>query len=322
MNKELLLYVKKLSKSDKKTLSQKALKAAEEVGELAKAVLPFDNAYATNHRFVERQKILEEAADTILTALSVAYDLDFNNDEIESMMWEKTLKWDTLQRKEQDLKYPVPYEIHITVSLPDYSNVESTKQTFLEACAKASVKPIVLDLSSASGEQIRDVMTSSKHLGTNSTAYRESERIATVLRTYHLSIVRIKIETVPWHPAAPQNAGDVMPANCYFEAHIPFLITSKASAEELEVFCKRTDLHLSRNAFKVHGDGSFTVMATYRKYTGTYKEFQAAVEKITSMFDDSAFAGKTITEFSIYDTKISHDFPWMLSSEPKNEDAS
>lgn len=38
-------FIKKLSLSDKKTLSQKALKTCEEVGELAKAVLPFDSAH-------------------------------------------------------------------------------------------------------------------------------------------------------------------------------------------------------------------------------------------------------------------------------------
>ena len=47
MNTELLSYIQKLSIRDKKTLSQKALKVTEECGELARVVLPFDNAAGT-----------------------------------------------------------------------------------------------------------------------------------------------------------------------------------------------------------------------------------------------------------------------------------
>lgn len=53
-------YIKSLSIKDKKTLSQKGLKLAEEVGELAKAILPYDSAHGTNHRFIDKEKILEE----------------------------------------------------------------------------------------------------------------------------------------------------------------------------------------------------------------------------------------------------------------------
>ena len=92
MNQQLLNYIQELSKKDKKTLSQKALKVAEESGELAKAVLPFDSAYATRHRFVDKTKILEEVCDTILASISIAYDLDFSHEEIEEMMYTKSQK--------------------------------------------------------------------------------------------------------------------------------------------------------------------------------------------------------------------------------------
>lgn len=75
MQTQLLDYIKKLSLDDKKTLSQKALKVAEESGELAKVVLPFDNAAGTIHRFIEKGKILEESVDVILTAISIAWML-------------------------------------------------------------------------------------------------------------------------------------------------------------------------------------------------------------------------------------------------------
>ena len=42
MKKDFKEFIKQLSLSDPKTLSQKALKTSEEVGELAKAVLLFE----------------------------------------------------------------------------------------------------------------------------------------------------------------------------------------------------------------------------------------------------------------------------------------
>ena len=48
MNKFLDDFIKDLSIKDKKTLSQKGLKLAEEVGELARAILPYD-CYFESH---------------------------------------------------------------------------------------------------------------------------------------------------------------------------------------------------------------------------------------------------------------------------------
>ena len=108
-------FIKQLSLSDKKSLSQKALKTCEEVGELAKAILPFDSAHGTNHRFVDREKILEEIADVHLTNLSIAYSLGFSDEEITDMIHQKSLKWSELQAKEEKAQFPLPFEIHITV---------------------------------------------------------------------------------------------------------------------------------------------------------------------------------------------------------------
>ncbi len=80
MSPELFEYIQRLSLADKKTLSQKALKVAEESGELAKVVLPFDNAAGTIHRFIEKGRILEESVDVILTAISIAYELGYTHE--------------------------------------------------------------------------------------------------------------------------------------------------------------------------------------------------------------------------------------------------
>lgn len=92
-------FIKSLSFNDKKSLSQKCLKLVEEVGELAKVVLPFDSAHGTSHRFVDKEKILEEIADVHLTNFSIAYSLGFSDEDINNMILKKSIKWSSLQSK-------------------------------------------------------------------------------------------------------------------------------------------------------------------------------------------------------------------------------
>lgn len=313
MNKQFLDYIRTLTKSDKKTLSQKALKTAEEVGELAKVVLPFDNAYATNHRFVEREKILEEAIDTTLCALSIAYELNFTDEEIDEMFIRKAEKWAMLQAKEVDLKYPLPYEIHITVNLE--VNDEYDILDFKHVCESIGVKPIVIDLQKKDGESVmHDVMTSSKHFGDNASAYREAQRIAIKLIGEEFNIVRTKIETVPWHPAAPKFINEQMPKNCYFESHLAITLPNEEELERLRRAIQFSIplLHISQNVFKRMENGSFVVMATYRAYGGTTEIFNNEVAQIKSRLEEFGFSvSKPITEFAVYDTKISHDASWL-----------
>jgi hypothetical protein len=316
MNKELLKYIRHLSKQDRKTLSQKVLKVGEEFGELARVALPFDGAYATNHRFTERESILEEAVDTMLTALSVAHDLDFTDEEIEAMLVRKTEKWAGLQAKEADLKYPLPFEIHITVKL---NNLTTEADRFRKTCAELGVKPIILDLQDKKGKlAMKDVMTSSKHFGNNRSAYIAASQLANELLTeYGFQVVRVKLETVPWHPAAPQNESEVMPPSCYFESHIP--VTLRAIDESyLRQIVQELNYHVhaSRNVFKVLDDGQIVVMLTYRRYEGTASSFATDVAEITNSVSAclGLSVGKVHTEFAVYDTKVSHDSTWLESS--------
>jgi NTP pyrophosphatase (non-canonical NTP hydrolase) len=191
-------FIKQLSLSDKKTLSQKALKTCEEVGELAKAVLPFDSAHGTNHRFVDREKILEEIADVHLTNISIAYSLGFTDEEITDMIHQKSLKWSELQAKEEKAQFPLPFEIHITVDGIEMSDPIMCDRRrfdldyFKRVCSEIEVKPIALDLE-INGGSIRDVMTSSKHFGTNRSAYEESQRIVSELDKCGFDVLRTKI---------------------------------------------------------------------------------------------------------------------------------
>lgn len=339
MNKDLQEYIKALSLRDKKNLSQKLGKVMEEAGELARVVLPYDNADGTTHRFVEKEKVLEESVDVILTAISMAYELGFSHDDIEEMMWRKAEKWQGIQAKDAKVEYPIPYEIHITVDLDktsiapytdfnythtsgrfteDMSNYDKKVMLFKDFCngqmkgsPKENVKPIVLDLENNGTSVMKDVMTSSHIIGDNTSAYEACISLSMDLRAAGFEVVRKKIETVPWHPAAPSEPGDKMPEDCYFEAHVGCIIFDHEEAKLSRVI-DDLDVHLSRNFFKKKEDGRLVKMITMRKYDGLYDDFTQELDRLKSRLSANNIEfEKVITEFSIYDTKVSHDFKWL-----------
>ncbi|KVP16866.1 hypothetical protein [Burkholderia ubonensis] len=314
MRPDLLTYVKALSLADKKTITQKVLKLMEEAGELAKAALPFDNAYATNHRFVTRQKMLEEAVDSMLVSLSVIYSLGFDDQDMEHMLKKKADYWAELQAREDLLadKMPkgTPYELHLTVAeAPDVD-------AFRLACHDAEVKPILLDLQTRGNDVIKDVMTSSVVFGTNTDALAALDAQTKVLEAHGLQVVRKKIETVPWHPAAPSltHAVPVMPKDCYFECHFGVKTQDGPQMSELRALAKNLGCHMSRNTFKRTHDHA-VVMLTYRDYEGPYEKVTAEVEHIGASLRAAGYeVDKEIVEFSLYDTKVHHDAAWLAAA--------
>lgn len=313
MNHDLLAYIKMLSLRDEKTLSQKALKAGEEFGELAKVALPYDNAYATTHRFAIADKILEECVDLTLCALSVAYDLGFTDDDIESMMYAKANKWASLQDKSQ-VEYPLPYEIHVTVSTPAPHVVFDVDQ-FKIACAEIGVKAVVLDLQNRGGKCVmHDYMTSSKHYGNNRSAYEEAMRIQRLLVAKGFDVTRVKVETVPWHPMAPRTINEEMPGCSHFESHIPVHIL-EIDIPLLNNICTELGLHLSQNVFKRLPSGMVVIMTTYRSRSHTSTTFQDKIDYIQQELQRAGFTiGKSVVEFCVYDTKNGHDTKWLASN--------
>lgn len=311
MNPILLDYIRTLSAADKKTLSQKALKTAEEVGELAKVVLPYDGAATTQHRFVAKERILEEVADSILCLLSIAYDLDFSDEDIASTMMTKATYWQELQSRENEIKYPLPYEIHITIGAGDRG---IDLDYFKETCKNIGVKPLLIDMHNRMGGTVMlDAQTSSVFMGDNTGAINEARRISDALHRSGLTPIREKIETVPWHPAAPslKHNNPTMPKDCYFEAHFNIVIDDTRK-EKLSDLLRPTEAHLSRNAFKKINEKEYVIMATLRHYTGTLEDFDKASKELVDLLTSNSFdVPKTITEFSIYDTKISHDSAWL-----------
>lgn len=205
----------------------------------------------------------------------------------------------------------LPHEIHITVSLKDNEISENFITSFKDICKELSVKPIVLDLESSTGYSFKDVMTSSKIYGDNYIVHKEIERITKGLERNEFTVVRKKIESVPWHPLAPVNEHDKMPENCYFEAHIGCLISinEKHKLNELTI---KTGAHLSKNAFKKLENGKFVNMVTLRNNSCTSSYFKTQVEKFVALLKvENINFEKIETEFCLYDTKVSHDYLWL-----------
>jgi len=235
MNKELNNFIKQLSINDKKSLAEKGLKTVEEVGELAKAILPFGNASGSLHRFTDKQQILENVADVYLCAISIAYGLGFTDESIEEMVQRKARKWSMLQANEKDVKFPLPFEIHITVERPEQIEL------FKYVCKSIGVKPIIIDLEVNNNVIMSDVMTSSLHYGDNESVLKEVERIKMKLEIpsdyftndidtstawTEFKVLRTKIETVPWHPAAPSVLNQLkFKEGNYFESHVRIVTT-------------------------------------------------------------------------------------------------
>lgn len=307
MSSDIEQMIEALSRADKKTLSQKALKAVEELGELAGNILPYDNAYATRHRFAESTDLLEELADIYLTVKSMVYEIGHTHEQFEDMVRLKSAKWAEIQGRESKVKSEIPFEIHVTVKTDDIS-------LFRDSCLIAGVKPIVLDLQDRQGGSIlMDVMTSSVHMGNNGSSYKEMQRISKCMEDSGMPVVRKKIETVPWHPAAPStdHSNPQMPPNCYFESH--FNVTcDEQRLPSLRLVAEQCKCHISKSIFKRVSETEFKIMLTYREYAGVYEYFKLHVDDIAGMIQFNGFqVDKPIVEFSIFDTKVSHDASWI-----------
>ena len=314
MNKDILDYVKVLTSRDTKSLTAKGLKASEETGELAKAILPYENASGSRHRFSTKEKILEEAVDSILVNLSIAYSMDFSDDDINEMMHKKAIYWDSLQNRENN-KDQYPFELHVTVK-----EAASYEQFKLD-CASIGVKPVVLDLHKNSTEVIKDVMTSSTMMGDNESVLTKLDLITTQLGGMGYIVVRKKAETVPWHPMAPAfEYVDEMPMGCYFEAHVGVVLKDKQNkflcGEALYELKRQTHVDVSvrqsSNVFKKYDDYEIN-MITARSYSLGYDEFKKFVEgKLIVILKEWGFeVEKHVIEFAIYDNNIKHDAEWI-----------
>lgn len=312
MTPDIFDFIKTLSLNDTKTLSQKALKLSEECGELAGYVLPYESASGTLHKIANKEHLLEESVDSILVALSVAFSLGYDADDIASVMQDKALYWATLQQEQGKVATDkIPHEIHVTVEAA--TNVE----TFKEDCRKIGVKAVVLDLHTKTEGTIKDVMTSQVVIGTTTAAFEAMGKTEKGLTEAGYKVLRSKIEAAPWHPSAPTLANGLQHAmDNYFESHIQVHVDNNPDAgcynvQFLKDILRGMKVHVSANAFKSFGEVS-TVMVTLRRSEGTLEKFNRTLADVKKRITEVGFkiSEKVIVEYSIYDSKVHHDKEW------------
>lgn len=300
LSHEFLKYVRELTSRDKKTLSQKVVKTMEEVGELSREVLPLENATGTLHRFTTPSGALEEIVDSMLCLLSIGYELGATDDEIEKMLWKKAEYWNQLQLRETGAKFPVPYEIHITVD-------DAVVTQFKEACDVAGVKMVYLDLLDADGVVIKkELMTASKIIGNNSSSYSELTRVKDILQSKGFKPSREKIETVPWHPAASRS--NMAEGDAYFECHFNLIVPSPDKKEEFLSLCKELGIVLSMNNSK-NLCGTRYLATIRHKNKGWVEHIVDKSKLILHLYNPHDF----MMEYALYDTDVSHDASWINS---------
>lgn len=310
MRKTTLDTIRELSLSDVKTLTAKGCKVGEECGEIQRAILAYDGQFGNTHRFADKALLLDNVADLILCARDIAYHADCTDEEIEDMVVAKCRKWSYIQSRHRKAGFPVPYEFHVTVRTSDIKG-------FRDTCELLGVKAVIIDLQDRQGGSLmQDVMTSSTYIGNNPGAYTELQRITSGLREAGFEVVREKIETVPWHPAAPDAPNipeeeQEMPKGCYFETHFGVRL-SHDQVPALREVAGMINAHMSRNVFKTYDDGTVKVMLTARSYTGSATRFQERVDHISGELCEMGYTiDKVIVEFALYDTSVHHDATWV-----------
>jgi len=196
------------------------------------------------------------------------------------------------------------YEVHITVKT-------NLIPSFRQHCQELGIKAIVLDLQNHQGAGVmQDVMTSSKYAGPSPHLYAEGLKMN--LADLGYEILRVKIETTPWHPLVPTRAnGYEMADYRYFESHVR-ICTTPTELDKLRNYCMASNAHLSRNILKNNLAGEVAIMATLRVHQGCFEEFQALVTDFVEGLERNLYTvDKLEVEFAIYDSNTSHDADWL-----------
>ncbi len=319
MNYNLLELIEKLSKNDKKSLTQKGLKMNEEAGELGRNILAYTLASGSMHKFASTETIIEDCADIMLVALSIMYELGRSYEELESMMNKKAMYWSTLQEHENTYSNDLlPFEIHVTV---DYNGTTMQLSDFDRVCANmqstSKVKPILLNLHGTTIS--KDLMTSSTYRGTSQGAINVTNKIADELSANGFNVIRKKIETVPFHPNAPKtNNNTLFGVGNYFESHYE-IVTGLASdgnktLAELIEWCKHAGvvLHVSTNERKENGVHKIC-MVTLRSSQERMEQFKQSTDRVYRLINEAGFSllGKPLIEYCILDSDVCHDVEWL-----------
>jgi hypothetical protein len=201
----------------------------------------------------------------------------------------------------------INYEFHLTIK-------DVNKDDFINYCKEINVKPILLQLQNNKNVVVlNDTMTSHhKLLSNDKEAFEELQRVKSLLVEKGFKVIREKIEADINHPDLTETFLIDNNSN-YFETHFNIRL-SEERRELLQNIALKYSCHFSRNIFKQINDKEYTIMLTYRKYTGTILEFQEDLSKIEADLKNNSFSvEKIIVEYSIYDSQEDWDKKWLES---------
>jgi hypothetical protein len=109
------------------------------------------------------------------------------------------------------------HEIHITVAPPP----GATQGDFLAMARSTGIAAHVMELILPSDESMVEYITAVPAMCGDREAVRRLIRHGDNLAAIGWDPVRVKIESVPWHPAAPQLVNETPSPGHYWESHIP-----------------------------------------------------------------------------------------------------
>jgi hypothetical protein len=270
--------------------------------------------------FSDKEVVADKAVDVLVSTAVTLTKLGLDWAAIDNLIRAKLTEF-TESFHSQNHKYP--FEIHITVAIPNGDLRDEYIHKFAQVCSDIRVKPIILDLTNQSNTHVmNDATTSSKFFGTEEEVHHEVERISSSLAQNGFEVIRRKIETAVWHEnGAAEKLGDGQ----YFECHVGLFIPSETLADRMNLLssiCKAHSAHLSRNTMKKPESGRMVQMATVRTYASpdfkAISHRQFFEDKITAFAHDLTSNGfeyeKLVYEFALFDTKNDHDVAWLSSN--------
>ncbi|MEQ4725679.1 hypothetical protein [Nonomuraea sp. B19D2] len=131
------------------------------------------------------------------------------------------------------------------------------------------------------------------------------------LREAGFDVVRVKIEAAPWNddvPASDKAAAAL--AACYFEHHAKVAVGDDPAA--LAAIAGRHSAHVSRNARRLRGDGSYERFVTQRCRNVGLPEATRRFDALVAELRSADFAVlETEQEFVVHDDNPGIDNGWI-----------
>jgi len=90
---DVVLAIKELTKSERKTIEQMCIKLMEESGETAQAILSSENAPGSEYKTLTAEDAIEECVDVIIVATSLIFKLGGSMEDLQSEFSKKIDKW-------------------------------------------------------------------------------------------------------------------------------------------------------------------------------------------------------------------------------------